>query len=88
MNELTSTRGEILRKSSHDLRGSVGIVSSAATLLSSEGLSQEERCIYLEMLNRNVGKVQALLKDFLIYPVWSPGRKHLTLSGLMLVSFC
>jgi signal transduction histidine kinase len=65
MNELVQLRGDILRKSSHDLRGSVGIVSSAASLLKLEGLSEEERSIYLEMLTRNVVNVQTLLADLM-----------------------
>lgn len=39
MNELNRQRGDILRTSSHDLRGGFGIINSAAYLLKMEGLS-------------------------------------------------
>ncbi|WP_461147140.1 sensor histidine kinase [Spirosoma pulveris] len=61
MTELSRTRGTMLRTTSHDLRGSFGIINSAAYLLKMDGLSQEEREQYLDMLNRNLTTVQAML---------------------------
>ncbi|HEV7380404.1 MAG TPA: HAMP domain-containing sensor histidine kinase [Dyadobacter sp.] len=82
MNELTNARGQILRKSSHDLRGGVGIVSSAAALLSSDGLSQDERDMYLEMLNRNVVNIQSLLEDLLDLSRLESGQETLKIESV------
>ncbi|MCX6215016.1 HAMP domain-containing sensor histidine kinase [Spirosoma sp.] len=61
MTELSHVRGTMLRTTSHDLRGSFGIINSAAHLLKMDGLSQEERDQFLEMLNRNLTNVQSML---------------------------
>lgn len=61
MTELSQLRGTMLRTTSHDLRGSFGIINSAAHLLKMDGLSQEERDQFLEMLNRNLTNVQSML---------------------------
>ncbi|WP_353718333.1 HAMP domain-containing sensor histidine kinase [Dyadobacter sp. 676] len=65
MNELARERGNILRKSSHDLRGSVSIASSAATLLQLQELTDDDRQMYLEMLNRNLANVQSMLTELM-----------------------
>ena len=65
MDELSRQRGDILRTSSHDLRGSFGIINSAAYLLKAEGLSDQEREQYLDMLNRNLTSVQSMLDSLM-----------------------
>ena len=65
MEEVSQQRGEILRSSSHDLRGSFGIINTAAFLLKQEDLDEEQRATYLEMLNRNLGQVQSLLTSLI-----------------------
>ncbi|WP_018622228.1 sensor histidine kinase [Spirosoma luteum] len=61
MDELARQRGDMLRTSSHDLRGSFGIINSAAYLLKTENLDQSERTQFMEMLNRNLASVHTLL---------------------------
>lgn len=65
MSELSKVRGDLLRKSSHDLRGSVGIASFAASLMQMQDMKDEERQIYLEMLNRNLTNVQSMLTNLM-----------------------
>ena len=65
MEELSRQRGDLLRTSSHDLRGGLGISIGAASLLQAENLSYEERQQYVDMLNRNLTNVQSLLMDLM-----------------------
>ncbi|MFD1140575.1 sensor histidine kinase [Larkinella insperata] len=61
MNALSRHRGDLLRTSSHDLRGGLSIIRGAAQLINLETISDEERLQYQEMLNRNLGNVQSML---------------------------
>lgn len=65
MDELSRQRGDLLRTSSHDLRGSFGIINSTAYLLKTEGLSEQEREQYLDMLSRNLANVQTMLDSLM-----------------------
>ena len=65
MDELSHQRGNMLRSSSHDLRGSFSIISTAAHLLKMEGLDDQERDEYIDMLGRNLGNVQSLLGNLM-----------------------
>lgn len=65
MNALSRQRGDLLRASSHDLRGGFGIINSAAYLLKMEGLNESEREQYVEMLNRNLANVQDMLEGLM-----------------------
>lgn len=65
MDVLTQQRGDLLRSSSHDLRGSFSIISTAAQLLKIEGLDDRERDEYIDMLARNLGNVQSLLGNLM-----------------------
>ena len=58
---LSRQRGNLLRTSSHDLKSSFGLINSAASLLKVEGLSEQERERFLDMLNRNLTHVQLML---------------------------
>ncbi|GAB3281307.1 hypothetical protein GCM10027347_56880 [Larkinella harenae] len=57
--ELSRQRGEILRTSSHDLRGGFSIILSAAQLINIQDIDTEERAQYQQMLNRNLHNVGA-----------------------------
>ncbi|MBC3788282.1 sensor histidine kinase [Spirosoma utsteinense] len=65
MTQISRQRGSLLRTSSHDLRSSFGIVNSAAYLLKTEGLSEQEREQYLDMLNRNLNNIQSMLSNLM-----------------------
>lgn len=77
MGELSRQRGDMLRTSSHDLRGSFGIINSAAYLLKTEGLSDHDREQYLDMLNRNLTNVQAMLDSLMALARLEAGEETL-----------
>ena len=53
--------GDVLRTSSHDLRGSFSTIQGAAFLLSQEGKTEKERAQLTEMLNRNLTGIRSML---------------------------
>ena len=65
MNDLTRQRGDLLRTSSHDLRGSLSLVSGAASVLSFKDLPGEERDQFIDILNRNLANIQSLLTNLM-----------------------
>lgn len=65
MQDLSRQRGDLLRTSSHDLRSGVGLSMGAAHFLRTDGLSQEEREQYMDMLNRNLTNVQSMLNNLM-----------------------
>jgi signal transduction histidine kinase len=56
-------RAEIWREAAHDLRGTVGVISNAATLLAAGGA--ESRSSTSNMLQRSVDSLRALLSDLI-----------------------
>lgn len=82
MEELSRQRGELLRSSSHDLRGSFGIINSAAYLLKMEGLNEAERAQYMDMLSRNLGSVQAMLTNLMDLSRLEAGQESLQLDSV------
>ncbi len=77
MQELSQQRGNVLRESTHDLRGSFHIVSSAAYLLKDEELSEAERQQYLDLLNRNLTNLQGLLTSLMDLSRLEAGQEQL-----------
>lgn len=65
MQELSRQRSDMLRASSHDLRGSFGLVNSAAYLLNTEGLNEQDREQFLNILNRNLGNIKSILNNLM-----------------------
>lgn len=65
MEELSRQRGDMLRTTSHDLRGSFGLVNTAAYLLNTEGLSEQERGQFLNILNRNLDNIRSVLNNLM-----------------------
>ncbi|GAB2524846.1 sensor histidine kinase [Spirosoma aerophilum] len=61
LNDLTRQRSDLLRASSHDLRGSFGLINSAAYLLKTDGMSESEREQMQDMLNRNLLSVREMV---------------------------
>lgn len=66
LHQLTKQRGQHLRQTSHDLRGSFGIVIGAAHLLQLP-VKKEERAQFLEMLTRNIKDAEHMLNQLLDY---------------------
>lgn len=77
MEDLSRQRGDMLRTSSHDLRGSFGIINSAAYLLKAESLSDQEREQYTDMLSRNLANVQAMLDNLMALARLEAGEETL-----------
>ncbi len=67
-------RGEFLRLTTHDLRGSFGIIQGAATLLDHMD-TEEERAQMLSMLQRNLRQVTQLLTQLLDYSRLESGQE-------------
>ncbi|MBO0948975.1 sensor histidine kinase [Fibrella forsythiae] len=65
MYDLSRLRGDMLRTSSHDLRSGLGLSIGAASLLQLDGLSQEDRKQYSDMLNRNLAHVESMLTSLM-----------------------
>lgn len=82
MNALGHERGNMLRESSHDLRGSMGIVNSAATLLGLGNVSEEERKVYMDMLSRNLINVQSMLTNLMDLARLESGRETVELRSV------
>jgi signal transduction histidine kinase len=77
--ELNRQRGDILRNSSHDLRGGFSIINSAAYLLQLDGLDDAEREQYVSMLNRNLANVMDMLEGLMNLSRLEAGQEVLSL---------
>lgn len=68
-------RGEFLRSTSHDLRGSFGIIQGAASLLNIAD-SDEERSQMLSMLQRNIQQATHMLTELMDYSRLEAGQEN------------
>ncbi|MEZ0539488.1 CheR family methyltransferase [Fibrella arboris] len=75
MREHIRQRGEFLRATSHDLRGSFGVIEGAASLLN-EMDTKEERAEMLAMLQRNLRQVTQMLTQLLDYSRLESGQEQ------------
>lgn len=82
MQELSIQRSDMLRTSSHDLRGSFGLVSSATLLLKLEGLTQQEREEYLDIISRSLGNVHSMLTGLMDLSRLEAGHETLTIEAV------
>lgn len=67
-------RGELLRSASHDLRGQVGVVASAAQLLGMAG-SEADRSLMIQMIQRNIGQMTQLMTNLLDFARLEAGQE-------------
>ena len=65
LNELERRRMEVWREAAHDLSGNVGVMKTAAALLSHPQVSGPVRTNVMSMLERNVASLQSMLKDLM-----------------------
>lgn len=65
LNEADRTRADGWREAAHDLRGRLGVVKSAADLLSRTGLPEEQREQSLRTLSNSVDWMNAFLNDMM-----------------------
>lgn len=74
MREHIRQRGEFLRATTHDLRGSFGVIEGAASLLNQMD-TEEERAEMLAMLQRNLRQVTQVLTQLLDYSRLEAGQE-------------
>ena len=82
MQELSEQRGDILRTSAHDLRGSFGVINLAASLLKSDELSDEQRAEFMDMMSRNLTSVQGMLTGLMDLSRLEAGAETLQLQRI------
>ncbi|RRB13752.1 chemotaxis protein CheB [Larkinella knui] len=68
-------RGEFLRRASHDLRGSFGVIQGAASLLDLMD-TEEERSQMLEMMQRNLQQMTVMLTELLDFARLEAGQEQ------------
>lgn len=64
LREALKERGELLRSASHDLRGQVGVIASAAQLLGMAG-SEADNNVLIQMIQRNTHQMTQLMSSLL-----------------------
>jgi signal transduction histidine kinase len=82
MQELSLQRSDMLRESSHDLRGSFGIINSAAALLKMDGVPDGEKEQYLEMMSRNLTNVHGMLTGLMDLSRLEAGQETLEIESV------
>jgi K+-sensing histidine kinase KdpD len=81
MQQLSLERSDMLRTSSHDLRNSFGIISSAAVLLKMEDFTPEDRQKFLEMMSRNLTNVHGMLTGLMDLSRLEAGQETLQIES-------
>lgn len=80
LNQVGRNRGEILRKSSHDLKSNFGVIQGVTSLLNQDGRSEEDRAQLVEMLSRNLTHLQDVLVQLTDLARLEAGQEELQLS--------
>jgi signal transduction histidine kinase len=65
LKEMERLRGEALREAAHDLRGNVGVVHTAASILGQPCAPEAMRSEVVGLLQRNVATLQEMLNDLM-----------------------
>jgi len=81
MQDLSIRRSDMLRSSSHDLRGSFGIINSTAVLLKMEGNTPEEQEQYLDMMSRSLTNVHTMLTGLMDLSRLEAGQETLKIES-------
>ncbi|MDQ1090281.1 hypothetical protein [Siphonobacter sp. SORGH_AS_1065] len=76
---LTDEQIGILRAFIHDTRGNLGAISGASVLLGTADISESQRQIFNEVLQRNVKEIQLVLNE--LFEFCNVGKKPLHLSS-------
>ncbi len=77
LTQVGQQRTDLLRHSSHDLRGSFAVIQGASTLLNQMGASEPDRQVMLEMILRNVANSQTLLTQLMDLSRLEAGQEQL-----------
>lgn len=81
MQELSAERSDMLRTSSHDLRGGFGIINSAALLLKMNESTPEEKDQFLDMISRNLSNVHNMLTGLMDLSRLEAGQETLQIES-------
>jgi signal transduction histidine kinase len=76
LQQLERQRAETWREAAHDLRGSVGVISSASTLLAREAQQDPRRASASQALERSVASLRALLTDLIVLARLEAGEER------------
>ncbi|UFH56285.1 sensor histidine kinase KdpD [Spirosoma sp. KNUC1025] len=87
MTALSQERIAMLRSSAHDLQGGLGIINGAAYMLKLEGLSDEQREQYLDMLSRNLANVEVMLTSLMDLSRLEAGEEKLQIKPVDVAPF-
>jgi signal transduction histidine kinase len=82
LNDGARNRADGWREAAHDLRGRLGVVKTAANLLSSSELPQEQREQSLRMLSNSVDWMSAFLNDLMQLSRLEAGHERLQVKQL------
>ncbi len=82
LNQLSQQRSDLLHQSSHDLRGSLGIVEGAASILELMSDSEEDRKQFLAMLQRNLANSRHLVTQLIEVARLEAGQETLNIQPL------
>lgn len=82
LSEVGQQRAELLRHSSHDLRGSFGAIQGAASLLELVMDSEQERKQMLDMLLRNLTSCRSLITQLMDLSRLEAGQEALNIQPL------
>ena len=80
--EFERARGELLRQTSHDLRGGLSMVVNASELLQGEKISPNERQNVTEILRGGVRSLSEMLRDLLAMSRLEAGQETLQIAPL------
>lgn len=87
MTALSDQRVNMLRTSTHDLQGGLGIINGAAYMLKLEGLPEDQRQQYLDMLSRNLANVEVMLTNLMDLSRLEAGEEKLQLESVDVAPF-
>ncbi|WP_460967246.1 sensor histidine kinase [Spirosoma migulaei] len=87
MTALSDQRINMLRTSTHDLQGGLGIINGAAYMLKLEGLPDDQRQQYLDMLSRNLANVEVMLANLMDLSRLEAGEEKLQLESIDVAPF-
>ncbi|SFD44203.1 sensor histidine kinase [Spirosoma endophyticum] len=82
LTQLSRQRSDLLHQSSHDLRGSFGIIAGAASMLELTSDSEEDRQQFLAMLQRNLANSRHLVTRLIEVARLEAGQETLNIKPL------
>ena len=92
LRRLESEQGEVLRHATHDLRGNLAVVANAADGLTRVDVPDPIRHIFLDVLQKNVISLHALLDDLTMLSRLRAGQERVRIdsfdAGALLIDIC